>query len=308
MDIAQADQHIARLDASAEHRSAPFLGGRVMRWRVFGRGGPLVLIHGGHGSWLHWIRNIEALSSDHLVLVPDLPGFGDSDDPPAGSGIQTIVDAVITSLDSLLGGRCAVNLAGFSFGGVVSARVAVQRGAVRRLALLGSPGSGTPRRPRAQLVRWRNTDEAAQDVALRHNLLAHMMHAENNVDALAFRAYVDAIKATRFRSRGSAHSVTLEEILTPYTDPVLCMYGEHDVICTPEMAKTSLTNAIASRECRVIPGGGHWVQLERANQVNDELARWFGAGAAIQPMALPSQNRLKAREASTRFAICPRNR
>ncbi len=113
------------------------------------------------------------------------------------------------------------------------------------------------------------------------------MYAENNVDALAFRAYVDAIKAARFCSRG-AHSVTLEQILTPSTDPVLFMYGEHDVICTPEMARNSLTNAMACRECRVIPGGGHWVQLERADEVNDELARWFAAGTALQPMAWPS--------------------
>ena len=130
-------------------------------------------------------------------------------------------------------------------------------------------------------------DEATQVAALRHNLLAHMMHAEDNVDALAFRAYVAAIKATRFRSRG-AHSVTLEEILTPYADPVLFIYGEHDVICTPEMAKISLTNAMARRECRVIPGGGHWIQLERADKVNDELARWFGTGAAARPGAAPN--------------------
>jgi len=284
LDTAQARQHIERLDAAAEQRSVPFSHGRRMRWRVFGKGDPLVLIHGGHGSWLHWIRNIEPLSRDHLVFVPDLPGFGDSDDPPAGSGIQTIVDAVMTSLDSLLGGRCAINLAGFSFGGVVSARLAVQRGAVRRLALLGSPASGTPPRPRTQLIRWRNAHGAAQLAALRHNLLAHMMHSENNVDALAFEAYVGALKATRFRGRGrgSAHSVALQDILMPYTDPVLFVYGEHDVICTPEMAKNSLMNAMACRECRVIPGGGHWVQLERADEVNDELARWFGAGAANQ--------------------------
>lgn len=277
MDTAQADQHIARLNAVAEHRSVPFSGSRVMRWRIFGKGEPLVLIHGGHGSWLHWIRNIEALSRDYLVLVPDLPGFGDSDDPPAGSEMQTIVDALNTSLDAVLGGRCAVNLVGFSFGGVVSARLAVQRGAVRRLALLGTPGSGTPRRSRTELVRWRETDKAARDDALRHNLLAHMMHAESNVDALAFRAYVDAVTATRFRSR-SAHSVTLEEILRPYTGPVLFMYGEHDVTCTPEIAKNSLADPTVSRECRVIPDGGHWVQFERADEVNTELARWFAPG------------------------------
>jgi pimeloyl-ACP methyl ester carboxylesterase len=218
--------------------------------------------------------------------VADLPGFGDSDDPPAGSGMQTIVDAVITALDSLFGVGYAVNLAGFSFGGVVSAHVAAQRGAVRRLALLGSPGTGTPKRPEAQLIRWRNLDQPAQGAALRHNLLAHMMYADSNVDALAFRAYADAVKATRFRSRGSAHRAILEEILAPYTEPVLFLYGEHDLTCTPEMAKNSLTKSKAHRECRVIPGGGHWVQFERAAEVNAELARWFGAGAAMQPAAV----------------------
>lgn len=246
-----------------------------MRWRVFGNGDPLVLFHGGHGSWLHWIRNIEALARDHQVFVPDLPGFGDSDDPPAGADIPMIADTVIASLDALLGSQCVVDLAGFSFGGVVAARVAVKRGSVRRLALLGCPGSGTPPRPRAQMMRWRNTDAAAQDAALRHNLRAHMMYAESNVDALAFRAYVDALKATRYRSHGRAHSVMLKEILTLCARPVLFLYGEHDVICTPEMAKHSLSNAAIHRECRVISGGGHWIQFERANEVNDELARWF---------------------------------
>lgn len=63
LDIAQAQQHIERLDAIAEHRSIAFMQGRAMRWRIFENGEPLVLIHGGHGSWLHWIRNIEALSN-----------------------------------------------------------------------------------------------------------------------------------------------------------------------------------------------------------------------------------------------------
>ena len=278
MDTEQADQLIARLDAAAEHRSVPFLDERVMRWRVFGTGDPLVLIHGGHGSWLHWIRNIEALARDHSVFVTDLPGFGDSDDPPAGSGMRTIVDAVVTALDVLFGADCAVDLAGFSFGGVVSARVAAQRGGVRRLALLGSPGTGTPRRPEAELIRWRNLEQPAQNAALRHNLLAHMMHAESNVDALAFRAYADAVKATRFRSRGSAHRSVLEEILAQYAEPVLFLYGEHDLTCTPGMAKSSLTKAQAQRECRVIPGGGHWVQFERAAEINAELTRWFRRG------------------------------
>ena len=38
-------------------------GDGAMRWREWGRGETLVLLHGGFGSWLHWVRNIEALSA-----------------------------------------------------------------------------------------------------------------------------------------------------------------------------------------------------------------------------------------------------
>ncbi|MGT2492391.1 alpha/beta fold hydrolase [Cupriavidus basilensis] len=38
-------------------------GGCRVVWRRFGEGRPVILLHGGHGSWLHWVRNIEALAA-----------------------------------------------------------------------------------------------------------------------------------------------------------------------------------------------------------------------------------------------------
>ncbi len=278
MDSLQPSQLVRQLDAIAEHRSVPFGENRSMHWRIYGRGEPLVLVHGGHGSWLHWVRNIEQLSRHRRLLVPDLPGFGDSDDPPEGSDLQYIVDAFIASLDRLLGVPSAVDLAGFSLGGVVSARASVKRGGVRRLALLGSPGTGTPRRPRAEMVRWHQADEAAQNAALKHNLLAHMMHDEANVDALGFEAYVTAVKRTRYRTRGVGSRSSLQSILAAYTDPVLFVYGEHDVTGTPQLAKDLLVGSVANRQFRVIRDGGHWIQYERADAVNEVLAGWFAGG------------------------------
>jgi pimeloyl-ACP methyl ester carboxylesterase len=275
MDSLQPSQLVRQLDAIAEHRSAPFCDERSIHWRIFGRGEPLVLVHGGHGSWLHWVRNIEQLSRHHHLLVPDLPGFGDSDDPPEGSDLQYIVEAFVASLEHLLGARSSIDLAGFSLGGVVTARAAVMRGAVRKLALLGSPGTGTPRRARAEMIRWRQADEAAQNAALRHNLLAHMMHDEANVDALAFEAYVTAVKRTRYHTRGVGSRSSLASILSEYSDPVLFVYGEHDVTGTPRLAEGVLVASTANREFRLVGDGGHWVQYERAEAVNEVLTGWF---------------------------------
>src|SRR3990172_888777 len=44
--------------ARAARRIETPWGAGTMVWRVWGSGEPLVLFHGGSGSWTHWIRNI----------------------------------------------------------------------------------------------------------------------------------------------------------------------------------------------------------------------------------------------------------
>ena len=47
-------------------------------FREFGAGEPLVLMHGGAGSWQHWVRNVDALASAFRVIAIDQPSYGDS--------------------------------------------------------------------------------------------------------------------------------------------------------------------------------------------------------------------------------------
>jgi len=51
---------IDELEACAERHVIPYDHTPVV-WRTWGTGTPLVLLHGGYGSWLHWVRNIEGL-------------------------------------------------------------------------------------------------------------------------------------------------------------------------------------------------------------------------------------------------------
>ena len=73
-------EFIAEIERAGTRRATPAGQGEIV-WRVFGRGEPLVLLHGGTGSWLHWVRNIEVLSADFMLLVPDIPGSGESGNP-----------------------------------------------------------------------------------------------------------------------------------------------------------------------------------------------------------------------------------
>jgi 2-hydroxy-6-oxonona-2,4-dienedioate hydrolase len=283
MTDAQAQQEIARLDANATLHDVDWQGRKVV-WRRFGDGPPLILVHGGHGSWLHWIRNIEILAQRHTLWIPDLPGFGDSDElalaAHAPDRMQHLIDALAGSLDSLLGRATPIDLAGFSFGALVASHLAVQRGGIRRMALLGPAGHGTPRRQLMSMENWRVPERAAMLAALHHNLSALMLYRPASADALAMAIHEVCCVQTRFRSKAISRPASLQATLDRYAQPLLLIYGEHDVTGVPEDIGEQLAEGHPGREWCVVPGAGHWVQYERAHDINQLLLSWFGSDAA----------------------------
>jgi len=276
--LRSAEAAIASLDRRAVRHDVALPRGGRMAWRRFGAGPPLVLIHGGHGSWLHWIRNIEALSAAHTLWIPDLPGYGDSD-PIEPADIGEIVEAVVRSIDSLAGSGTAVDLCGFSFGGLVASRVAAGRGHVRKLATIGTAGHGLKSRYTLEMRNWRLAREpAALLSALRNNLAALMIHDPSEIDALALEVHRASCTATRFRSKSISRASLLAPILEGVDAPVLLVWGEHDVTTDPEAAARSIAAGRAHISWRIIPGAGHWAQYERAADMNRLLLDWFKNG------------------------------
>lgn len=265
---------------SLAQRHEVAVGGRQVVWRRFGHGQPLVLLHGGHGSWLHWARNVQAWARHRAVWVPDLPGYGESDAPPEAT-LASLLEATQRSLDALVGASTLIDLAGFSFGGLVAAHLAVRRGAVRRLALCGPAGHGGPRRPRGELRSWRRAFEQHDLPQLaelmRHNLWVHMLHHPEHIDALALHIHTQACVRTRFHSKPISRSGGLGDGLARFQGPTLLVWGQHDVTADPVHAAAGLGGQRADRRACVIPNAGHWVQFEAADTINTLLLRWLDA-------------------------------
>lgn len=265
---------IADFEKRAVHHVVP-VGEQQVSWRQFGEGTPLVLIHGGHGSWLHWARNIEALSKYFSVWVPNLAGYGDSSDPMFGD-FETMVEVTASCLTQLFGAETPVDLAGFSFGGLVSANIAAKGLPVRRLALLGPGGHGGPRRERGTLINWKRaeTEEAFLE-AMRFNLWAHMIYADEQIDPFALGIHTYSCINTRFRSRGISGRGLLGPALDLYKGETFLIWGEHDVTCTPEYLMTHMVEGQARRHGVILPDVGHWVNFEASEPVNTLLKNWF---------------------------------
>lgn len=274
---------IARTDALATLHDVEHGGVRV-RWRRFGSdtpAPPLVLLHGGHGSWMHWLRNIEALSAGRSLWLPDMPGFNESDalpQPAAGrAALDPLLDALGGSLDQLIGAGREIDLGGFSFGGLVASRFAVRRSGVRRLALIGSGGHGSLRRMTVEMVNWRAAEDRDQErAALLHNLGALMLHDKAAIDALAFAIHDISCHGTRFRSKEVSLSGGLQEALGRLGGPQLLLWGEYDVTADPPSLLPQLLAGHPLRQGRLIEGAGHWAQFERADAVNSALLGFLG--------------------------------
>jgi pimeloyl-ACP methyl ester carboxylesterase len=253
------------------------VGPAQMVWHAMGADAshPLVLLHGGHGSWQHWTRNIAPLAQHYRVLVPDLPGYGDSDTPPEPT-MPSLVNTTRTALDQLLGVNTPVRLAGFSFGGLVAAHIAAQRPHVTHLALLGPAGHGSPRRPKGALQDWRDALRTHDAVALRgtmrHNLLMHMLEHATSVDEQALGLHTAACIHARFHSKkislagGLLDALTTAQRVNPSLQ--LCaMWGEHDVTCTPQTVLQMMqTSGLALQRSLVALKVGHWVQYEAPDE------------------------------------------
>ncbi|MBN9024566.1 MAG: alpha/beta fold hydrolase, partial [Rhizobiales bacterium] len=98
----------------------------------------------GVGSSSHWTRNIEALARHYRVVAFDLPGYGASPDVPENLEPEHYIDWVAAAVDEAAGDGC--ELAGFSFGGAIAARIAARLGArIRHLSLLAPGGFGAPK-------------------------------------------------------------------------------------------------------------------------------------------------------------------
>lgn len=273
---------VARLAAQASVFQTDAGGCRIV-WRRFGSGPDLLLVHGGHGSWLHWVRNIEALATQHTVWVPDLPGFGESGDPADG-GWQALIDAVVAGFAELPRGG-PVDLLGFSFGGFTAAHLATLLPGVRKLALVGPGGHGGVRRQRRNLIDWRRAADAeALAETMRFNIEAFMIADPDRIDALALLTYTESCRHTRFRSKDISRAGGVDAVLDRFDGPVLMIYGEHDVTADPAQVLAALVAGHPLRQGTIVDGAGHWVQYEAAATVNAMLLDWL---AQPMPSAAP---------------------
>jgi len=251
----KADIPVSELKEKYTYTDSRFekVNGMEVHYRMTGVGEPLVLLHGS-GSSLHtWEKWVEVLSKDFKVITLDLPAFGLTGPHPDGDYSMEAYSAFLDRfLQQLNVDSCY--LAGNSFGGYIAWTYAAKHSdKVRKLALLNSSGypskvsKNTPliyklaNNPLASRLLMKCTPRSLIEKSVRETFVNEELVTEETIDRyfeLALRtgnrkAFIDRVKQTKVD-----HTAELKKL----DIPVLIMWGDKDIVVTPDNARKFKTD------------------------------------------------------------------
>ncbi len=270
-------------------------------WRTFGEGPPLLLVHGLMTAGYSWRYVLGPLGSRFRVIVPDLPGSGDSALPDASYHPDRLADW-IGAFAAHLGIRGCATI-GNSLGGYLCLRLALRDpGALGPLVDLHSPGVPLLRlralravmsAPFAQpLLRWlvhrdperwvhHNVHYWDETLKSREEtrIWAEPLRSEAGVRAFGriLRETLDPGEMSVFLRRLDE----LREAGRPFPVPLLLLYAERDPV-VPAWIGDELARRIPGARFVRLAEASHFAHVDATDRfVPPVLAFFADSGAAV---------------------------
>lgn len=251
-------------------------GGYTLRYVQRGSGDEaVVLVHGFGGDLDNWQFTYDALAHNRRVYALDLPGHGESTKRLQRGDLDDLAAALLAFMNELAIERA--HLVGHSMGGALSVAVAqAQPDRVATLTLIGTAGLG----PEIDADYIAGFAAANSRSALKPQLLKLF----GNEELVTRRLVDDVLKYKRLEGVDAAlaqlaaalfpdgrQARSFRDELGSLPQRVQVIWGEKDRIIPVAHAHGLPVDV------HVMPGYGHMVQLEAANDVNAAIERFISA-------------------------------
>ncbi|HOU44255.1 MAG TPA: alpha/beta hydrolase [Anaerolineaceae bacterium] len=246
----------------------------ILHYEVFGRGRPVILLHGWLGSWGLWQETMSFLGqNNYRTYALDFWGFGESGRKLDTYQVKDFVALVDQFMDKL--GIISCPLVGHSMGGTVSLLVAMNYPErVQKVTVVGSPIKGTSLAFPLKLAGYplvanflftffgafRRVMKVASRFISRDPRFPDMM--DKDLSSLTLKSFLLSI--------ASLHRTDLRPNLHNLSIPVLGMYGDRDNIVSPREWKTLSDGYPAARTAR-FKTAGHFIMLDEPRDFMNTL-------------------------------------
>jgi pimeloyl-ACP methyl ester carboxylesterase len=255
--------------------SALVLDSGVVHYEYFGRGRPLIFIHGWLGSWRYWVPAMDALSEEYRVYAFDLWGFGDSDKSKHEYSVRSYVE-LLNAFIQKLGVLGPIPLVGHALGATVAVAFALEYPEeVDRVMAVSLPLSGE-----AVNRRFLAGGNSIFDRVLGRSPTAGYETIEQETSRTAPNAIQDSVE--------SVVNLDLRSKLPALPHPLLVLYGENDSVILP--SPESEFQALKSN-VRVLsmPDTRHFPMLDRSSQFNRLLLDFLIADSDLSALMLKDE-------------------
>ena len=247
-----------------------------------GSGPPLLLVHGfplDHGMWN---AQVEALSGQYRVIVPDLRGFGQSGVTEGKVTMEQFADDLAALLDALEVDE-PVAFCGLSMGGYIG--WAFWRNHRRRVrAMIMCDTRAAADTPEAAAGRLETADRVLREGpaplvdAMLPKLLAEATlrsrpHLVESLRRVMLSTDPEGIAAA---GRGMAERPDATSMLPRIDCPCLVLVGRFDALSTPDEMRT-IADVIPGARFAEIPGAGHMAPVENPDAFNTVMIEFLGA-------------------------------
>jgi pimeloyl-ACP methyl ester carboxylesterase len=208
------------------------------------------------------LRNVEHFSQFRTVWALDIPGFGDSSLPNGVTDADGLVPYMADIIQHTFAGQ-AVDVMGFSFGGMTAGLVAAEYPSlIRQLILIGAPGLGIFGKELPMRGMTPSMDDAAQRNVHRHNLSTMMFKHPETVTEDVIDLQQANVARDRLRRRRIARTDVLARAQLHWACPVHGVWAESDALYLNTLDQVpQVLSKLASFS--VVQDAGHWVMYER---------------------------------------------
>ncbi|OGJ21718.1 MAG: hypothetical protein A2804_00145 [Candidatus Pacebacteria bacterium RIFCSPHIGHO2_01_FULL_46_10] len=242
-------------------------------YQLIGKGPLLVLLHGWANRWEAWSPLIPELSKHYALLIPDLPGFGKSDEPQGEGWTTQDYAHWLSGFLSEFTKNKLYTLIGHSFGGKIGAVFCVSPHTKdqkpKRLILIGP--SGIPNAMTKKNVVLSGITKAVPGVVKKVLPHAFVRKFYEKVIGETDYAY-----ATPFQQK-TLRKVLPEDITTELkniTIPTLIIWGDHDTSAQVAHAEV-FHKTIPKSTLLIVKQAGHFPHIEQTEAVLEYVQSWM---------------------------------
>jgi pimeloyl-ACP methyl ester carboxylesterase len=254
----------------------------IVHYEVYGRGRPVILLHGWLGSWGLWQNTMAYLGQEYRTYALDFWGFGESGRKQPTFAVDDFVSMVDQFMDRL--GIIQAPLVGHSMGGSVSLSVAIQYPQrVTKVVVIGSPIIGSSLAMLLKLAGYRwiawGVFRAMWALRLGIRIASPFVTGDPSWPEMMDRDLSRTTLESFLLSIASLRQTDLRPSLGEINVPVMGMYGERDVIVNPnqwQLLQAHIPNVRIER----FEEAGHFIMLDDPDTFMHTLMEFLQTGTS----------------------------